>query len=63
MSLVDHSYPPFVNLQLCKMSPDSKLHKIKAILEKIGIPTVFEIFKKEKIDLKVAVSLSDNELI
>ena len=45
------------------MSSDSELHKIKAILEKIGIPTVFEIFKKEKIDLKVAVSLSDNELI
>ena len=42
---------------------DSELHKIKAILEKIGIPTVFEVFKKEKIDLKVAVSLSDNELI
>ena len=52
-----------MNLQLYKMLSDSELLKIKAILEKIGIPTVFEIFKKEKIDLKVAVSLSDNELI
>ena len=51
-----------MNLQFYKMSSDSELLKIKAILEKIGISTVFEIFKKEKIDLKVAVSLSDNEL-
>ena len=52
-----------MNLQLCKMSSERELHKIKAVIEKIGIPTVFEIFKKEKIHLKVAVLLSDNELI
>ncbi|CAB3983996.1 leucine-rich repeat-containing DDB_G0290503 isoform X1, partial [Paramuricea clavata] len=45
------------------MSSDSIFSRIESILGKIGMSTLFETFKNEKIDEKVAVSLSDNELI
>lgn len=45
------------------LSSNRVLSKMENILDKLGLPTVFEKFKREKIDEKIALSLSDNELI
>jgi hypothetical protein len=59
-------YRDYLLFMKCKNMSSDSMHmysKIENILGKIGLSTVFETFKREKIDENVAVSLSDNELI